>query len=167
MARPERRVVVCNTSPIIALACVGQLELLHGVYAQIVIPNAVFDEITVAGAGEPGAREVVESPWIKRQPVSNAPLATALRLELDAGEAEAIALAVESNANLILLDERLGRRAAQRLGLTVVGTLGVLIAAKDRGLLAAVRPVLDALRADAGFWIADDLYNAVPKAANE
>ena len=94
-------------------------------------------------------------------------MATALRLELDAGEAEAIALAVESNANLILLDERLGRRAAHRLGLTVVGTLGVLIAAKDRGLLAAVRPVLDALRADAGFWITDELYNAVLKAANE
>ena len=88
------------------------------------------------------------------------------RLELAAGEAEAIALAVESGANLIVLDER-GRRAAQRLGLPVIGTLGVLIAAKDRGLLAAVRPVLGALRADAGFWIADDLYTAVINAANE
>jgi hypothetical protein len=68
---------------------------------------------------------------------------------------------------LIVLDERLGRRAAQRLGLTVTGTLGVLIAAKDRGLLTSVRPVLDALRANAGFWIGDDLYNAVLVAANE
>jgi uncharacterized protein len=159
--------VVSNTSPIIALACAGRLDLLRGLYSQIVIPNAVFDEIAVVGAGEPGAREVVESPWIKRQPALNGPLVTALRLELDAGEAEAIALAVESGANLILIDERLGRRAAQRLGLTVVGTLGVLIAAKDRGLLATVRPVLDALRADAGFWITDELYNAVMQAANE
>jgi uncharacterized protein len=167
VAQSEPKIVVCNTSPIIALACAGQLELLRGLYTQIVIPNAVFDEITVAGAGEPGAREVAEALWIKRQPASNAPLVTALRLELDAGEAEAIALAVESGADLVLLDERLGRRAAQRLGLTVVGTLGVLISAKDRGLLAAMRPVLDALRVDAGFWIADDLYNAVLKAANE
>jgi uncharacterized protein len=160
-------IVVCNTSPIIALACAGQLELLRAVYTQIVVPDAVFEEITVAGAGEPGAREIGEASWVKRQAVRNALLVTALRLELDAGEAEAIALAVESKADLILLDERIGRRAAQRLGLTVVGTLGVLIAAKDRGLLAAVRPVLDALRVNAGFWIADELYNAVVKAANE
>jgi uncharacterized protein len=167
VAQPERVIVVSNTSPIIALACVGQLDLLRGVYSQLVIPDAVFEEITIAGAGEPGARDVAQAPWIKHEPVRNAPLVTALRLELDAGEAEAIALAVESGAGLILLDERLGRRAAQRLGLTVVGTLGILIAAKDRGLLTAVRPVLDALRADAGFWVADELYNAVIAAANE
>ncbi len=131
------------------------------------IPDAVFEEITVAGAGEPGAREIAQATWVKRQSVRNTPLVTALRLELDAGEAEAIALAIETDADLILLDERIGRRAAQRLGLTAVGTLGVLIAAKDRGLLAAVRPVLDALRVDAGFWIADDLYSAVIKTANE
>lgn len=160
-------IVVCNTSPIIALACAGQLDLLRAVYAQIIVPDAVFEEITVAGAGEPGASEIAAASWIKRQSARNAPLVTALRLDLDAGEAEAIALAIENNADLILLDERIGRRAAQRLGLTVVGTLGVLIAAKDRGLLAAVRPVLDALCVDAGFWIADELYNAVVKAANE
>ena len=167
MALPERVIVVCNTSPVIALACVGRLELLHAVYTQIMVPDAVFDEITVAGAGEPGAREVGQAAWIMRQPVRNTSLVTALRLELDAGEAEAIALAVENKADLILLDERIGRRAAQRLGLTTIGTLGVLIAAKDRGLLAAVRPVLDALRTDAGFWIADDLYNAVIDTAHE
>jgi predicted nucleic acid-binding protein len=160
-------IVVSNTSPIIALACVGQLELLRGVYSQIIIPDAVFDEITVAGAGEPGAREIAQATWVKCQSVHDTPLVTALRLELDAGEAEAIALAIERNADLILLDERIGRRAAQRLGLTTVGTLGVLIAAKDRGLLAAVRPVLDSLRIDAGFWITDDLYNSVVNAANE
>ena len=74
---------------------------------------------------------------------------------------------MESRAGLILLDEHRGRRAAKRLGLTVTGTLGVLIAAKDRGLLASVRPVLDALRTDAGFWIDDNLYNAALAAANE
>lgn len=160
-------IVVCNTSPIIALACAGQLELLHTVYSQIVVPHAVFEEITVAGAGEPGAREVAEALWIKCQPVRNASLVTALRLDLDAGEAEALALAVELSADLILLDERSGRRAAQRLGLAVVGTLGILIAAKDRGLLATVRPVLDALRVDAGFWIGDELYDTVLSTANE
>ena len=96
----------------------------------------------------------------------NRPLVDALALDLDAGEAEAIALAVECQADLILLDERLGRQAAQRMGLTVAGTLGVVIAAKDRGILTAVRPLLDALRADAGFWIGDVLYNAALAAVN-
>lgn len=160
-------IVVCDTSPIIALACAGRLDLLRAVHGEILVPDAVFDEITVAGAGEPGASEVAQAAWIKRRPALNAPLVNALSLELDAGEAQAIALAVESRAGLILLDERRGRRAAKRLGLTVSGTLGVLIAAKDRGQLASVRPVLDALRANAGFWIDDNLYNAALAAANE
>ncbi len=159
--------VVCNTSPIVALARAGRLDLLHAVYGEIVVPEAVFHEITVAGAGEPGAREVVAAAWIKRKPALNLSLTNALGLELDAGEAEAIALAVECRADLILLDERIGRHAAQRMGLAVSGTLGILIAARDRGLLAPVRPLLDALRTDAGFWIGDALYNAVLSAVNE
>ena len=160
-------VVVCNTSPIVALARAGMLDLLHAVHGKMVVPEAVFHEITVAGAGEPGASEVAAAPWIKRRLVLNLSLVNALSLELDAGEAEAIALAVECRADLILLDERMGRHAAQRMGLTVTGTLGILIAAKDRGLLVSVRPMLDALRADAGFWIGDALYGAVLAAVDE
>ena len=160
-------IVVSNTSPLITLARAGRLDLLHAVHGDIIIPDAVFDEITVAGAGEPGAHEVATSAWIKRRPALNAPLVNALGLELDAGESEAIALAIECQADLILLDERMGRQAARRMGLTVTGTLGVLIAAKDRGLLDSVRPLLDALRVNAGFWIGDDLYNAVLAAVSE
>ena len=97
----------------------------------------------------------------------NTALVQALELELDAGEAEAIALALEQSAGMILLDEHLGRHGATRLGLMMTGAPGVLIAAKDRELLAAVRPVLDALRVQAGFWIGDDLRAAVLEAAGE
>ncbi len=160
-------IVVSNTSPLIALARAGRLDLLQAIHGEIIVPDAVFNEITVAGAGEPGAHEVVTTSWIKRQPALNRQLVNALGLDLDAGEAEAIALAMECQADLILLDERMGRHAAQRMGLKVTGTLGILIAAKDRGLLASVRPLLDALRADAGFWIGDALYDAVVVAAKE
>ena len=160
-------IVVCNATPIIALAAVGRLDLLRAVYGEVIIPDAVFHEIAVAGAGEPGASEVAEAGWIKRQTVRNASLVNALGLELDLGEAESIALAVETSAGLILLDERLGRHAAARLGLTVIGTLGVLVAAKDRVLITAVRPLLDALRVQAGFWISDELYSAVLNVAGE
>ena len=160
-------IVVSNTSPLIALARAGRLDLLQAIHGEIIVPDAVFNEITVAGAGEPGAQEVAAANWIKRQPALNRQLVNALCLDLDAGEAEAIALAMECQADLILVDERMGRHAAQRMGLKVTGTLGILIAAKDRGLLASVRPLLDALRADAGFWIGDALYGAVVAAAGE
>ena len=160
-------IVVCNATPLIALAAVGQFDLLRAVYGEINIPDAVFQEVVVTGAGEAGATEVSTAIWIKRHTVRNTALVQALELELDAGEAEAIALAVEQSAGLILLDERPGRHAAARLGLTMTGTLGVLITAKDRGLLASVRPVLDALRVQAGFWIGDDLHAAVLKVAGE
>ena len=156
-----------SATPLIALAAVGQFDLLRAVYGEIHIPDAVFQEVVITGAGEAGAREVSAANWIKRHTVRNTALVQALELELDAGEAEAIALALEQSAGLILLDERLGRHAAARLGLTMTGTLGVLIAAKDRGLLAAVHPLLDALRVQAGFWIGDDLRAAVLKKSGE
>jgi predicted nucleic acid-binding protein len=94
-------------------------------------------------------------------------LAEALALELDAGEAEAIALAVEQGADLLLMDERRGRQAATRLKQRVVGVLGVLIEAKRHGNLPAVRPVLDALVSEAGFRISGALYARVLEAAGE
>lgn len=160
-------IVVCNATPLIALAAVGRLDLLRALYGEILIPEAVFREVVVVGSGEAGEREVSTAIWIKRHTVRNSALVKALELELDAGEAEAIALAVEQAAGLVLLDERRGRHAASRLELTVAGTLGVLIAAKDRGLLTSMRPLLDALRTQAGFWIGDELYAAVLRAAGE
>ena len=159
--------VVSNASPIITLARAGYLDILRAVYGEIIIPGAVFNEITVAGAGEPGAQDVTAAGWIKCRSAHNATLINALGLELDAGEAEAIALAVECNADLILLDERAGRRAAPRVGLNVVGTIGVLVGAKDHGHVTLLRPILNALRADAGFWIGDTLYASVLSAVGE
>jgi len=82
----------------------------------------------------------------------------ALQRDLDRGEAESIALALDRNADLLLLDEKEGRRAAQRLGLHVVGVLGVLLEAKRKGLVATIRPHLDALRQTAGFYLSETLY---------
>ena len=107
-------IVVSNTSPLIALARAGRLDLIHAIHGEIIVPDAVFNEITMAGAGEPGAHEITTVSWIKRQPALNRQLVNALGLDLDAGEAEAIALAMECQADLILLDERMGRHAAQR-----------------------------------------------------
>ena len=92
-------IVVSNTSPLIALARAGRLDLMQAIHSEIIVPDAVFNEITVAGAGEPGAHEVATANWIKRRPALNRQLVNALGLDLDAGEAEAIALAMECQAD--------------------------------------------------------------------
>jgi predicted nucleic acid-binding protein len=117
--------------------------------------------------GQPGAEDVPSLPWIIRHQVTQHPLVKVLRLELDAGEAEALACALELKADLILLDERRARDVAQRLGLRFVGLLGVLIEAQRQNRLHRIRPVLDDLRQNAGFWITDALYQRVLAAAGE
>ena len=99
--------------------------------------------------------------------MQNQALVTALRRDLDRGEAETISLALELNADLILLDEREGRHAAQRLELRVVGVVGLLLEAKSRSAVVAVRPHLDALRHKAGFYLSDPVYHAAVSLAGE
>jgi len=153
--------VVSNASPLINLARIGKLELLRQLYGELTISEAVWQEEVVKGAGQPGADEVRNSTWIKTRSVKNKQLTHVLQQELDAGEAEAIVLALEVNAELLLMDERLGRDTARYLGLRPVGLLGVLRVAKYKGFIAAVKPHLDALRDIAGFRISDALYERV------
>jgi len=118
-------IVVSNTSPIINLAWVGQLGLLKKLYGQVLVPEAVYHEVVVAGAGKPGAREVDTDPSFVRSALADNALAKALLSELDPGEAEAIALAVERNADLVLLDERRARTVAERYSLPMMGDFSV------------------------------------------
>jgi predicted nucleic acid-binding protein len=99
--------------------------------------------------------------------VKSRQLTESLLLDLDAGEAEAIALAVEMKAGLLLLDERRGRNVAQRFGLKFVGLMGMLIEAKWKGHVPAVKPILDDLTATAGFWVDNGLYARVVQEAGE
>ncbi len=160
-------IVVSNTSPIVNLAVVGQLDLLRQLYGKVVIPQSVYHENAVIGAGQTGATEVSTFEWTETRQVTDRPLLAALRLELDEGEAEAIALAVELKANLLLLDERKGRVVASQLGLQFIGLLGVLVEAKHKGLIRAVKPVMDDLMAKAGFWISQELHEHVLQIVGE
>ena len=151
-------IVVSNTSPITNLAAIGLFDLLHELYGQISIAEGVWDELNAQNVQWPGCKEVSEADWVERCIVRNQDLATALQFDLDRGESETIALAVELGASLVLLDEREGRRAAQRFGLRVVGVVGLLVEAKCGGAIDDIRPSLDALRRSAGFYIDDALY---------
>lgn len=154
-------ILVSNASPLVNLARIGHLELLHDLFGKLLVPEAVWEEVVVAGAGQPGARLLEEASWVTRRQVQNRSLVQALRQELDAGEAEAIALAVEVKADLLLMDERLGRETAQHLGLRVTGVIGMLVEAKRKGVLPEVKSLLDALRDKAGFRVSERLYARV------
>ncbi len=160
-------VAVSNTSPIINLAAIKQLHILELIFGNILIPPAVYREIAVVGAGQPGSEEVQTLSWIQTQGLTNPEPAASLRLELDAGEADAISLAIQEQASILLLDERRGRGIASGLGLNVLGTLGVLIDAKRRRIIHQVKPEIDGLVAEAGFWVDPYLYERVLEIAGE
>lgn len=152
-------IVVSNTSPLTNLAAIGQFGLLRRLYGQIAIAQGVWEELNAGGMRWPACAEVARADWIQRRSVQNQPLVNALKRDLDQGEAEAIALALELKADLVLVDEREGLRAARRLGLHVIGVVGVLLDAKACGTIKAVHPHLDALRRVAGFYLTDAVYN--------
>jgi predicted nucleic acid-binding protein len=159
--------VVSNASPLINLTRVGRLHLLPELFEEIFIPEAVWDEVVVQGKEHPGAKELKVADWVKMHRVANRELTHALRQQLDAGEAEAIVLALESEADLLLMDERLGRAIAAHFGMRYTGLIGVLVLAKRKALITAIKPVLDALRDTAGFRVADALHIRVLRDAGE
>lgn len=148
-------VPVSNTSPLTNLAAIGQFDLLRELYGPLLVAEAVWAELNAGGQAWPGRVEVAAADWIERRAVVNRPLVMALRERLDPGEAETIALAVECRPPLVLMDEREGRRTAQRFGLKTVGVVGVLLEAKARGLIAEVGLPLERLRREAGFYLSD------------
>lgn len=113
-----------------------------------------------------GAREVSEADWIEIVEVSDKSAVEELKGELDKGESEAIVLAKELGAEWLLLDERLARQKAQALGFKVIGTLGILLRAKEMGLIENVKPEMDQLRAQ-GIRISRRVYEQVSSMAQE
>lgn len=125
-------IIVSNTSPISSLAKVDKLSLLENIYGQVNIPQAVYDELTDIRAGEKVNNAIINASWIEIRSVTNKQLVKQLEFHLDRGEAEAIILAVELNANQLLIDERLGRQEANKFGLSLIGVLGMLLIAKKK-----------------------------------
>jgi len=161
-------IVISDTSAITNLAAVELLELLHILYDRVVIPQAVYDEMTALGYQVPGTVEVQNLDWIETQSVSDRLRVEALQAKLDLGEAEAIVLALELDADLLLIDERRGRKEALEQGVTKIsGLLGILQEAKAKGLISTIKPVLDRLISENNFRISDRLYHALLQSAGE
>jgi len=150
---------VTNSSILIALSTIGQLSLLHQRFPDgVFLPQAVWREVVETGKGQPGAQDVASASWLTIRQVTNTSLISLLKIELDEGEAEAIALFAENPVDAILLDEKNARRAARQMGLPVLGTVGILIWAKQKGLIITLKEQLDTLQNQGNFRISQSLY---------
>lgn len=157
------RKVVVNTTPLIALAEIGELHLLKDLYGIIEIPNAVFKEIE----SEPAYTEVREATdWIKVVDVDKPEQKKLLSSRLHTGEVEVILYAKDTNADLVILDDKLARKTAKYMDLTITGTLGVIVKAKEKGYVNAVKPIMDKLIRN-GLYISPEIQKMVLIAAKE
>jgi predicted nucleic acid-binding protein len=152
-------IVVSDTSSISALLRIGHADLLQRLYGEVLIPEAVRDELLVFFSIVPEflhCRQVSDAGEVKR-----------LCSELDLGEAEAIVLAHEMHADVLLIDELNGRRIAKREGIPIIGLMGVLANAKNEGLVVAIRPLIDKLENEADFRFSAELKQDTLRLANE
>lgn len=153
-------IVISDTSALTNLAAIEHLHLLPQLYNQVIIPEAVYRELADITPPVPGTLEVQIAAWLQVKHFTNHHLVEHLQAEvrLDPGESQAIALALELDADLLLIDERRGRAEANRLGLRITGVLGILVEAKRRHLVVAVKPLMDALIATSQFRVSSNLY---------
>lgn len=148
---------VANSSPLIALEQLELLDLLEKIFSRVLVPPAVVREV---------APTVALPEWIIEQDLSQTIGSQILSASLGAGESEALSLALELKASLLILDERPARRLAGALGVPVIGTLGLLLKAKSLGLIAELKPHLEELL-EQDFWISPALYKQVLKSEGE
>ena len=136
---------VVDTSVLIALSCIGRLDLLRNLFTLVLAPRAVAEEY---GEPLPG--------WIKVLDVKNKQLVHALLELLHRGEAEAITLAIEADANIVILDDKKARSIARRLGLKMIGTVGILVLAKKQKLIDDIEAEINHLL-QKSFYLSQDV----------
>jgi hypothetical protein len=158
--------IISNATPLIAFAKIGQLALLQNIVNNLVIPEAVADEISAYPQGQPGFIDLKQETWIGIQSITTEQQVSLLRQKLDRGEAEVIALALERQAQLVLIDELTARKVAVSLNLNLSGSVGILIRAKQVGEIVAVKPLLDAM-SQQGIYFSQRFIDAVLRLVGE
>ena len=156
------RKVVVNTTPIIALADIGQLDLLQKIYGEIVIPEAVNLEVL----SEPARSTLDTATWIKVVKPKAVSQKSMFSARLHTGEIEVLTLAQECGADLLIIDDNAAKKTAKYLGFTVTGTMGVLLKAKHEGYIDWVKPLMERLIAD-GLYVSPEVQAYVLEAAEE
>jgi len=157
-------IVIADASVLIHLAKAEAFFILERLFGKIIIASSVYREVVDEGRGKEGAREVAGASWIGIRDVHDQKKVLLLLQELDRGEAESIVLATEQRADLVLVDERRARAVLARIGIPIKGTIGILLEAHRKGMIADVKEALDRLIAG-GFWIDRKWYEKAIEAA--
>lgn len=161
---PERTVVI-NTTPLIALVAADGLEALPLLYQRVIVPLEVAEEIRAGGKDGFGVAEIAAARWLEIQ-TARTDIPAYLVNALDRGEAAVIATALDRSIPLVCIDEAVGRRVARLSGLTLTGSLGVLIKARQRGFPVDIRDAIDRMR-ERGIWLSQEVTAAALAAAGE
>jgi uncharacterized protein len=159
-------IVVGDTSPLRALAAVQLLPVLHALYGEVIIPPAVADELSRAAPPVPPV-DLAGLSFIRVVAPRDMEKVAVLLQSLGRGEAEAIELASEIHADLVLIDETKARRIAARHGLQLIGVLGILVKAKSSGLVQRISPLLDTLSSTINFRVSQTLRERALREAGE
>ena len=155
--------VVANTTPLISLASIGKLELLKDIFGEIIIADAVYNEIK---AKQSYGYNEIDSDFIKVQSIKGIAYRDFLLNQLDLGETETIILAKELDADFVIIDENIAYKIAKSSELNVVRTLSILLRAKEKGLIPALKPLLDEMIIK-GRWYSLRVYNTILEQAGE
>ncbi len=158
------RKIISNTTPIITLLKISKLELLQQIYGHIIIPKAVYDEIE-QGKEKSFYTDLTKFSWITIKAIKGKKSTEYLR-DLDKGEAEVIILANELNADLVIIDEKLGREFAEYFNLKITGTIGIILKAKELGLIQEVKPLINKMLEN-GIWLNKKLVESILQLAGE
>ena len=158
------RKIISNTTPILSLLKINKLSLLKNLYGQIIVPFAVYQEIE-NGRDKPYYQDLLLINWIEIKKIKNQKSREYI-FDLDDGEAEVLILANEINADLVLLDEIMGRRFSKQLKISFTGTIGVLLKAKEKGYIPSVKVLLEELITK-GIWLNPKLITKALQLANE
>ncbi len=158
------RKIISNTTPIITLLTISKLELLRDIYDKIIIPEGVYQEIE-AGKNKNFYKDLSKIEWIEIKSITDKEPLKYIS-DLDKGEAEVIVLANEIKADLVIIDENAGREYAKYFGLKLTGTIGILLKAKELGLIDKIKPLLITMKNN-GIWLSQKFINQVLKIAKE
>jgi predicted nucleic acid-binding protein len=161
------KLIVADSGPLIALACSGHLDVLKAIVAQVLIPETVYVECT-ANSALPGAQEIAAAVVAdKLQRIPDPPLGVfANLLNVDPGEAAVLALA-KAHGAAVLMDDAMGREIARAHGIALVGACGILLKAKQMGLVAEIGPVLQIWQDAIGYHLSKAFVVEVMRKAGE
>ena len=157
---------ISNTSPLLYLHRIGKLDWLPEIFTEIIVPSAVVEELREGRQKGYNSPDLTTYNWFEIIKTTSIPENLATIRELGLGEQAAIALALENSESVVLLDDSLARTTAQALGLTVWGTLKILLTAKSQSLTEEISPLVDQLQ-DAGMWISDSIRSRILQLAGE